>query len=48
MFISQSYDATSHFETASNDIQGLYTRLMGEPLDLSKLKSPSVNVGDEN
>ena len=28
-FISKSYDATSHFETAANDVLSLYRRITG-------------------
>jgi Rab GDP dissociation inhibitor len=38
VFISQSYDATSHFETASLDILDLYKRIRGEDLDLTPKK----------
>mmetsp|Transcript_4060 Transcript_4060/g.6202 ORF Transcript_4060/g.6202 Transcript_4060/m.6202 type:complete len:468 (-) Transcript_4060:31-1434(-) len=34
-FISSSYDATSHFETTSQDILSLYERITGEKLDLT-------------
>lgn len=34
-FISRSYDATSHFETAANDVLQLYERISGTPLDMS-------------
>ena len=34
-FVSASYDATSHFETAANDVLGLYERITGSPLDMS-------------
>lgn len=34
-FISKSYDATSHFETASDDVLSLYQRLLGEQLDMN-------------
>lgn len=34
-FISASYDATSHFETVSQDIIGLYERITGKKLDLT-------------
>lgn len=34
-FISKSYDATSHFETAANDVLSLYERLTGEQLDMT-------------
>lgn len=31
MFISKSYDATTHFETTCDDILDIYERVMGEP-----------------
>jgi Rab GDP dissociation inhibitor len=34
-FISKSYDATSHFESAANDLLSLYERITGEQLDMS-------------
>ena len=34
-FISQSYDATSHFETAANDVLSLYERITGTELDMN-------------
>jgi len=34
-FISRSYDATSHFETAANDVLALYEKVTGEPLDMT-------------
>eukprot|EP00008_Paramoeba_atlantica_P003456 CAMPEP_0201479994 /NCGR_PEP_ID=MMETSP0151_2-20130828/4599_1 /ASSEMBLY_ACC=CAM_ASM_000257 /TAXON_ID=200890 /ORGANISM="Paramoeba atlantica, Strain 621/1 / CCAP 1560/9" /LENGTH=440 /DNA_ID=CAMNT_0047861735 /DNA_START=112 /DNA_END=1434 /DNA_ORIENTATION=- len=39
VFISKSYDATSHFETSSLDILDLYKRIRGEELDLTAAKS---------
>jgi len=36
VFISKSYDATSHFETTFDDINSLYKRATGQDLDLSK------------
>lgn len=36
VFISKSYDATSHFETATDDLKSLYFRITGKHLDLSK------------
>ena len=36
IFISKSYDATSHFETASLDILDIWRRITGSALDLSK------------
>jgi Rab GDP dissociation inhibitor len=34
-FISKSYDATSHFETAANDVLSLYHRVTGTELDMN-------------
>jgi len=39
IFISNSYDATSHFETTCQDIKGIYERVMGEPFDFTKVKA---------
>lgn len=35
LWITSSYDATSHFETASADVLSIYERLTGEKLDLN-------------
>lgn len=35
LWITSSYDATSHFETASIDVLGIYERLTGEKLDMN-------------
>merc|ERR1712176_1113258 len=42
-FISTSYDATSHFETMCEDIMGMWKRMTGEELDLSK----PLNLSEE-
>jgi len=34
-FISKSYDAASHFESAATDVLGMYELLTGEKLDMS-------------
>ena len=34
IFVSKSYDATTHFETVSKDALDLYRRYAGEPLTL--------------
>lgn len=34
-YISKSYDATSHFETAADDVLSLYTRITGSVLDMN-------------
>lgn len=35
LWITKSYDPSSHFEIASNDILDIYQRLTGEKLDLN-------------
>ena len=34
-FISESYDATSHFETVSDDVLAIYEAVTGEALDMN-------------
>ncbi|KAI8384617.1 GDP dissociation inhibitor [Radiomyces spectabilis] len=36
VFVSRSYDATSHFETVCDDVYDLWNRITGEPLVLKK------------
>jgi len=43
IFISKSYDATSHFETTIDDVADMYRRITGKELDLS----PAKNKEDE-
>jgi len=38
VFISKSYDATSHFETTCADIKDIYQRIHGEPFDFESVK----------
>ena len=38
IFISQSYDASSHFESMTADVRDLYQRIAGEPLVVEGLK----------
>ena len=35
LWITDSYDATSHFESASIDILNIYEAIVGEKLDLN-------------
>jgi len=44
LHITSSYDATSHFETASEDVLIMYERIVGEKLDLNI--SPSEEEED--
>lgn len=39
-FISKSYDATTHFETATDEVLNLYTKLTGKKIDLSISAEP--------
>jgi Rab GDP dissociation inhibitor len=36
IFITRSYDATSHFETVVDDVQDVWKRVMGKDLVLKK------------
>jgi Rab GDP dissociation inhibitor len=36
IFITQSYDATSHFETVVEDVQNVWKRVVGKDLVLKK------------
>lgn len=45
IFISESYDATSHFETTCLDVLEIYRRGTGEDFDTSKVKH---NLGEED
>ncbi|VDO75607.1 unnamed protein product [Schistosoma margrebowiei] len=38
VFISSSYDASTHFESTCADVLDLYERIVGKPFELSKLK----------
>lgn len=39
IYLSKSYDASSHFETTTDDIKDIYFRIMGKPLVLKKRAS---------
>jgi Rab GDP dissociation inhibitor len=44
VFISKSYDATSHFETTTDDIKDIYQRVEGKPLVVEGLREGTFNV----
>ncbi|OQO02630.1 hypothetical protein B0A48_12158 [Cryoendolithus antarcticus] len=46
VFISRSYDATSHFETTTDDVRDIYQRAAGEELKVEGLK-PGDNLAVE-
>ncbi len=35
VFVTASYDATSHFEKTADEVLSLYERILGKPLDLT-------------
>jgi len=47
VFLSKSYDATSHFETTTDDIRDIYFRATGEPLVVEGLREGQSLVQDE-
>lgn len=47
VFVTSSYDATSHFETATDEVLRVYERITGAPLDLSISANPEDLAQDE-
>jgi Rab GDP dissociation inhibitor len=47
VFISKSYDATSHFETTTDDIRDIYQRAAGEELVVEGLRDGQNLVTEE-
>lgn len=45
IFISKSYDATSHFETTTDDVKDIYRRCTGEELKVEGLRE-GISVAD--
>lgn len=39
VFVSKSYDATTHFETTCDDVVDIYERVTGESFDFSKMQT---------
>jgi len=46
IFISKSYDATSHFETTTDDVKDIYRRATGEELKVEGLRE-GITVAEE-
>jgi Rab GDP dissociation inhibitor len=42
LFISTSYDATSHFETTCDDVLNIFRRATGADFDFSKVQQHSL------
>ncbi|KIN08247.1 hypothetical protein OIDMADRAFT_187524 [Oidiodendron maius Zn] len=47
IFISKSYDATSHFETTTDDVKDIYRRAEGHELVVEGLRDGTNLVGDD-
>ncbi|KZF25384.1 rab GDP-dissociation inhibitor [Xylona heveae TC161] len=47
IFISKSYDATSHFETTTDDVKDIYRRAEGQELVVEGLREGQNLVGEE-
>ena len=47
VFISRSYDASSHFETMTDDVRDIYRRVAGEELKVEGLKEGEGLVAEE-
>lgn len=48
IFISQSYDATTHFETTCHDIKDIYRRMTGSEFDFENMKRKQNDVFGED
>lgn len=46
IFISKSYDATSHFETTTDDVKDIFRRCTGEELVVEGLRE-GIQVAEE-
>ena len=46
IFISKSYDASSHFESTTDDVRDIYRRLAGEELVVEGLRE-GIQVAEE-
>lgn len=46
VFISKSYDASSHFESTTDDVKDIYRRLAGEELVVEGLRE-GIQVAEE-
>jgi Rab GDP dissociation inhibitor len=47
IFISKSYDATSHFETMTEDVKDLYRRIEGKELVVPELQADSGLMSEQ-
>ncbi|XP_064589978.1 rab GDP dissociation inhibitor beta [Zonotrichia leucophrys gambelii] len=47
IFISRTYDATTHFETTCDDIKDIYKRMMGSEFDFEEMKRKKNDIYGE-
>lgn len=47
VFITTTYDATTHFQTTCSDILDVYKRCTGEDVDFSKVQQDVTTVGEQ-
>jgi Rab GDP dissociation inhibitor len=47
-FVSKSYDASTHFETVTDDVLSLWNRITGEPFDWNKKPPKPQGQGDDD
>ena len=47
VFVTTSYDATTHFETTCRDVLNVYRRYIGEDFDFDQVQSKIDTAGDE-
>lgn len=44
IFISRSYDATTHFESTCEDIKNIYRRMMGTEFNFAEMEQHKKNT----
>lgn len=48
IFISRTYDATTHFETTCDDIKDIYMRMTGSEFDFEEMKRKKNDIYGED
>lgn len=48
IFISRTYDPTTHFETTCNDIKDIYKRMTGSEFDFEEMKRKKEDIYGDN
>ena len=47
LYVTSSYDASTHFESTCADVLAIFERIMGEPFDFSKVNRTLDEVEDQ-